>query len=122
MKLKSTEVCPIHRSKFCCGRDFRKISRQGKWIRIGPGVKRHVETGLTRRSPAAMRQLVAKKVLEQDGLCAICEQRFDDFREVTADHIEPRGMGGARRNDAADNIRAVCADCNSEKGSKRVAA
>lgn len=121
MKLKPNDICPIHRSRFCCGRDFKKIQKRGKWIVIGPGVRKHIETGLIRRSPSAMRQLLAKKVKEQWGQCAICEKEFKDAREISPDHINPRGMGGARRDDSEENIQAVHNLCNLEKGSKRIA-
>jgi hypothetical protein len=36
------------------------------------------------------------------------------------DHIDPRGMGGAYRDDHPQNIQAVHFWCNSEKGSTRI--
>jgi hypothetical protein len=35
------------------------------------------------------------------------------------DHISPRGLGGAWRDDHPDNIQAVHWWCNGEKGSSR---
>jgi hypothetical protein len=121
VKLRQQDICPIHRSRFCCGRESKQsVSHVLKWKRIGPGVKQHIETGLIRRSPAAMRDLLAKKVIAQNNLCSLCGKEFTDAREITPDHTEPRGMGAARRNDAEENITAAHANCNREKGSKRL--
>jgi hypothetical protein len=38
---------------------------------------------------------------------------------VVPDHIHPRGMGGAWRDDHPDNIQAVHWWCNREMGSSR---
>ena len=54
----------------------------------------------------------------QDGDCAICGMPLKRS-EATWDHIEPRGMGGGRRDDRQHNIAAVHGRCNSEKGSQR---
>jgi 5-methylcytosine-specific restriction endonuclease McrA len=35
------------------------------------------------------------------------------------DHIEPKGMGGAWRDDHPENIQAVHRRCNLQKGSRR---
>jgi hypothetical protein len=36
------------------------------------------------------------------------------------DHISPKGMGGAWRDDHPDNIQAAHWWCNGEKGSRRI--
>lgn len=56
---------------------------------------------------------------KQKGLCALCGEWLHPI-EATTDHIKPRGMGGARRDDRQENIQAVHALCNSAKGSKRL--
>ena len=119
MKLKRNDICPIHHSRCCCGRDFKAIGKMLKWVRIAPGVTRNVQTGLVRRSPSAMRKLLSDKVIEQKNLCAWCREEFTDAREIVADHIRPRGMCGARRDDSPANIQAAHAHCNLEKGSRR---
>lgn len=55
---------------------------------------------------------------KQDFRCAICTRRIA-FDSATSDHIEPRGMGGGRRDDRQENIQATCGKCNTDKGSKR---
>lgn len=124
--LKKNERCPIHGGYFCCGREKKSPLQQRKGhTRIGPGVTRvedanHPKGYRILRSPAAMRELLMLKVGEQNKLCAICHEEMDDMRNVEADHINPRGMGGSRRNDENSNIQAAHRSCNREKGSKRL--
>jgi len=120
VKLRRNEYCPIHRSLFCCGREQAKKQRQPRL-----GVQRvedpHHPRGYRElRSSAEMRKLLNRKVAEQGGKCGICQGAFTDCSEVVPDHIEPRGMGAARRDDHSDNIQAVHRRCNEAKGSKRL--
>lgn len=55
---------------------------------------------------------------QQGRVCAICKMPLWFFSAVS-DHIQPRGMGGARRDDRQENIQATHSVCNYEKGSKR---
>lgn len=92
---------------------------------VAPGVRRvddpHHPRGYRElRSPAAMRELLNKKIIEQDRLCGICGKMMADYREIVADHIEPKGMGGAKHDSHPSNIQAVHSVCNFEKGSKRL--
>lgn len=66
-----------------------------------------------------MRKLLNRKIGEQNKMCAICGEEFTDYSEIVPDHREPKGMGGARRDDHPDNIAAAHRLCNLEKGSKR---
>ena len=45
---------------------------------------------------------------------------FTDYNEIVPDHIEPKGMGGAWRDDHPENIQAVHRRCNLQKGSRRL--
>jgi hypothetical protein len=72
------------------------------------------------RSNAEMRRLVNRKVVEQDRECALCHVKFTHYNDIVPDHINPRGMGGAWRDDHPDNIQALHWWCNGEKGSSRV--
>jgi len=38
------------------------------------------------RSPAEMRKLVNRKIVEQDRICAICHSEFRDYNDVVPDH------------------------------------
>ena len=120
MKLRRNEYCPIHRSLFCCGREQARKER-----RFQLGVQRiedpHHPRGYRElRSPAEMRKLLNRKIVEQDGKCAICRTAFTDYSEIVPDHIEPKGMGGAWRDDHPDNVQAVHRRCNLQKGSRRL--
>jgi hypothetical protein len=80
MKLRGNELCPIHRSISCCGRDM--VARP-KLIRLG--VQRiedpHHPRGYRElRSPAEMRKLMNRKIVEQNGVCPICNEEFTERR------------------------------------------
>lgn len=67
-----------------------------------------------------MRKLLKRKIVAQESKCAICYEVFTDYNDVVPDHKNPKGMGGAWRDDHRDNIQAVHYWCNSEKGSTRI--
>lgn len=123
--MPKTRRCPIHRRYDCCGRESKRALEQKKgWTRIGPGLWRitddhHPRGYRYRRSKSAMRDLVDKKIVEQDGKCSLCGEPFTDRREAGPDHTDPRGAGGAFRDDHESNITAAHNTCNLEKGSKR---
>ena len=56
------------------------------------------------RSPGEMRRLLKRKVAEQKGICAICHEEFTDYNDIVPDHRDPKGMGGAWRDDHPGNI------------------
>jgi hypothetical protein len=60
-----------------------------------------------------MRKLLNRKIVEQKGICAICQKPLKEYGDVVPDHKGPKGMGGARRDDHPDNIQAVHRPCNS---------
>ncbi len=128
MKLRKDERCPIHGRRDCCGRkEEQRTPEQTKgWTRIGPGVykiadEHHPRGYRIRRSKAAMRNFLLIQVRRQKGLCFWCQKEFIDITEIVPDHREPRGAGGAWRDDHEDNIVAAHSSCNMEKGSKRIA-
>lgn len=120
MRLRPNEVCPIHRSISCCGRELiPKVTL----VRIG--IQRiedpHHPRGYRElRSPAEMKKLLKRKIVEQNRICATCKEPFTDYNDVVPDHKEPKGMGGAWRDDHPDNIQAAHWWCNEEKGSMRM--
>ena len=120
MKLRCNELCPIHRSICCCGRDG---VAKPKLVRLG--IQRiedpHHPRGFRElRSPAEMRKLLNRKIVEQNGICPICNEEFTDYNDIVPDHKNPKGMGGAFRDDHPDNIQATHYWCNGEKGSTRM--
>ena len=107
-RLRINELCPIHKSLSCCGRE--NLPRP-KFVRLG--VQRiedpHHPRGYRElRSPAEVRKLHNRKIREQAGICAICHEEFTDYNDVVLDHRNPKRMGGVWRDDHPD-----------EKGSTR---
>jgi hypothetical protein len=121
MRLRRNEYCPIHRSRSCGGRE--PIRRERRLLSLG--VRRVEDTHHPRgyrelRSPAEMRKLLNRKIVDQEKNCAICHEEFTDYADIVPDHINPKGMGGAWRDDHPDNIQATHWWCNGEKGSTRM--
>jgi len=90
MKLRRNEYCPIHRSVFCCGRER---ARKERTVRLG--VQRIEDTHHPRgyrelRSPAQMRKLLNRKIVEQDRKCAICHEEFTDYSDVVPEPYQPK--------------------------------
>lgn len=125
MKLRRNERCPVHGRMNCCGRErFQTMRQARKYQSFEPGVRRVVDEHHPRgyreiRSAAALRRLLNRKIVEQERICALCEKEFTEYQDIVADHVEPRGMGSARRDDHPENIQAVHRLCNQEKGSQR---
>ena len=120
MRLRRKQLCPIHRSLFCCGREAISKCKRARQM----GIRRiddplHPRGYREIRSNAEMRRLLDRKIVAQNGKCAICNSEFKEYSDVVPDHISPRGMGGAWRDDHPENIQAVHWWCNGEKGSSR---
>src|SRR5215469_3300074 len=120
MKIRRNQLCPIQRSRSCCGRE---PIRKEKTLQVG--VRRiedpHHPRGYRElRSPTEMRKLLNRKIVEQDKICAICHFEFTDYHDVVPNHENPMGMGGAWRDDHPSSVRAVHWWCYSEKGSTRM--
>ena len=49
---------------------------------------------------------------------ALCDSLFTNYDDIVPDHINPKGMGGAWRDDHPENIQAVHWWCNGDKGIK----
>jgi hypothetical protein len=121
MKLNRSHICPIHHSRVCCGREEKPKPQRLRQL----GIQRVEDPNHPRgyreiRSPAEMRKLLMLKVSAQAGKCGICHQPFTDCKDIVPDHVEPKGMGAARRDDHPDNIQAAHRLCNLLKGSKRL--
>lgn len=129
MKLKIDQICPLHRRRDCCGREttpYVTYKNNSKWERVRMGWRRirdehadHPDGYRYRLSKSEMDKVLLQKVKEQNGLCSIGGEPLLDMNDVTPDHILPRGMNGARRDDRPSNIGAACSFHNGEKGSKR---
>lgn len=55
------------------------------------------------------------------GLCCLCGE-YVPLEEATAEHIESRGMGGAKRDDRLSNLAASHWFGNNVRGSQSMAA
>ena len=120
MKLRRHQYCPIHNSLSCCGRE-RLQNKRRHLIAIQRIEDPHHPRGYRElRSPAEMRKLLARKIVEQRMKCGICKRRFIQCNDIVPDHILPKGIGSAWRDDHPDNIQAAHRRCNLEKGSKRL--
>lgn len=122
MKLKATQLCPLHRRRDCCGRVAVK-SKPTKWETVRSGWRRIKDATNSRGfryklSPAEMRKVVDRKIWEQGGLCGICGMPLEDYTDIVPDHKKPRGLGGGTRDDHPENIQAAHSLCNLKKGSK----
>jgi len=74
---------------------------------------------LSKRQGREMRDTITAKAWSRaEGICGICGH-YVCLLDAVGDHIKPRGMGGATRDDSETNIQAVHPECNSLKGSQR---
>jgi hypothetical protein len=118
MKLHRNERCPIHNSFFCCGRGPKRRNPSFPVQRVDD--PHHPRGYRELRSPAEMRKLLVRKITEQEMKCGICKRRFTHCSDIVPDHISPKGIGSAWRDDHPDNIQAAHRRCNFEKGSRRL--
>jgi 5-methylcytosine-specific restriction endonuclease McrA len=126
IKLKPKELCPLHRRRDCCGRqNVTRVRSIGKWEQVRPGVRRIWDEILGKfrykLSPAERRKVILRKLQANGCTCGICDLPIEDMRDVVADHIAPKGMGGARADDGdfGANLQPAHNRCNMEKGSRR---
>ena len=94
MRLRRNQLCPIHRSLVCCGREAIPKVRRVRQI----GVRRiddpqHPRGYREIRSNAEMRKLMDRKIAAQNGTCALCNERFTDYCDIVPDHIRPARHG-----------------------------
>jgi hypothetical protein len=124
--LRKGEMCPLHKSFACCGRNQPTPKVSKKRVYSSAGVRR-IEDEFHPRgyreicSNAELRrrkhELMAKGLL----VCFYCNRdlRELEYDEIDLCHVEPKGMGGARHDDHMSNLVLGCRACNLENGSKR---
>jgi hypothetical protein len=71
-------------------------------------------------TPAEMRRR-KMTMIREDLPCAACGKPFDDFRDIELAHIESKGVGGGKRNDARRNLVLMHKAENREQGSRSLA-
>ena len=120
MRLRRNQLCPIHRSQFCCGREAIPRERRQRQL----GVRRiddpqHPRGYREIRSNAEMRKLMDRKIARAKGDLRPLQGTVHRLRRHRTGPDQPPGYGGAWRDDHPENIQAVHWWCNGEKGSSR---
>jgi len=119
--LRRSELCPIHHSFFCCGREKQRHFKQkisGPVIRV---IDDHHPRGY--REICSKQELRRRKheLIAKGEHCIYCPEPFTDYRQIVLAHKEPKGMGGANHDDHRDNLALAHDICNLRNGSKRLA-
>lgn len=121
MRLSKSAMCPIHRSRFCCGREQKSKFTRRTEIR-GPVTRVDDPTNprgyIEVCTPAEIKRRLMEK-LRVSNECGICHKPIDDFRDAVPDHITPR-PAGCKKDSHRDNLQPAHSACNIEKGSKRI--
>lgn len=130
--LRNGEMCPLHKSFWCCGRvrpaEKRKKGGSKPFPLTGT---RKIEDQFHPRgyreicSPSELRRRKHALMANPDLLvCFYChgDLRKAEYGEIALCHVEPKGMGGARHDDHIGNLVLGHHSCNLENGSKRPAA
>jgi hypothetical protein len=81
MRHRRNQVCPIHPSFSCCGREVVQKTRPARQL----GVRRIEDPSHPRgyrelRSNGEIRKLLDRKIVSQRGKCGICGAEFTDYR------------------------------------------
>lgn len=90
VRLRRNQLCPIHRSFACCGREPVLKERRTQQI----GIRRiddlqHPRGYREIRSNAEMRKLMDRKIAAQNGVCPLCMGQFTEYSDIVPDHINP---------------------------------
>jgi len=92
MRLRRNQLCPIHRWFACCAREAIPKERRVRQL----GVRRindpqHPRGFREIRSNAEIRKLTDRKIVAQNGVCALWKGQFTDYNDIVPDHINPAG-------------------------------
>jgi len=127
-RLRKRELCPLHRSYFCCGRQSAGTMRHPWKVRQNKPRRLSVERIEDPHHPRGYREICSlaeqrkrkHELLSQpDPHCFYCKRPFVLYDEVDLAHILPKGMGGATRDDHRNNLALAHKSCNRLNGSKR---
>jgi hypothetical protein len=127
--LRKGEMCPLHKSFYCCGRVRPEEKKRNQPFPSRNGV-RHVEDTFHPRgyreicSASELRRRKHALMSRGELKCFYChgDLRKEEYADIDLCHIEPKGMGGARHDDHLDNLILGHRSCNLENGSRRPAA
>ena len=74
MRPRRSQLCPIYRSFSCCGREtIPKQKRQRQMGVRSVEDQQHPRGYRELRSNGEMRKLLDRKIIAQNGICAICK-------------------------------------------------
>lgn len=125
--LKRGERCPLHKGSIRCECHGQAAIREPFQSVRRVDDKFHPRGYREQCSPSELRRRKHTMIQRGDGcwLCIEAEKpeeqcRFTSYDEIDLEHREPKGMGGARRDDHWDNLALAHHACNMEKGSKRI--
>jgi 5-methylcytosine-specific restriction endonuclease McrA len=91
---------------------------QKPWLRIFSDGREWIDRSTTRgKMEFDARHLNAWD--RDHGICGICLERVS-WEDSVADHIKPKGHGGAFHDDRESNLQPSHAICNLRKGSRRI--
>jgi len=117
MRLRRKQLCPIHHSLSCCGREA--LSRERRQRQMGVRCiddPLHPRGYRELRSNAEMRNLLDRRIVAQKGICTLCKEKFTDYGDVG-----PRPHPSTRYGRSVEGIiRTTFRRSNREKGSSRV--
>ena len=115
-KLRANERCPIHRSKFCCGRALKvKAVKELKFRQLNDGTKIFPD-GREIYPPSKLKR-IKDKMLSYDPTCKACGIEFTEYSEVELAHKESKGSGAFKRDDREINLYLMCKSGNRRQGS-----
>lgn len=135
-RLRKYELCPLHHSRNCCGRESRPLRSSFRNSARGDGndsrpqrssftppVQRiddpHSPRGYREiRNDKAKRELKHRHLGEQRSICPLCLELIQEYRDAELCHKKSCGMGGAQRDDSHENTFAGHRWCNREMGSR----
>lgn len=91
-------------------RAIRKMSQQGKLVKVGKGTYRYDPDHVVKRVLEDFSSTQKKQILERDGFkCVICGRGPSDGVELQVDHVKPKDFGGEA---TIDNGQTLCAQHN----------
>ena len=94
-------------------RAIRKLSQEGKLIKIKKGVYKYDPDFVKNRKLKDFTQKQKEEIFKRDNYrCVICGRGRADGIEIHADHIKPRDLGG---ESTIENGQTLCAQHNFQK-------
>lgn len=94
-------------------RAIRKLSQEGKLIKIKKGVYKYDPDFVTNRELEDFTSEQREVIFKRDGYkCVICGRGIKDGVEIHADHIKPKDLGGKAE---IENGQTLCAQHNFQK-------